>query len=227
MTTPHEQMWAAIEAFTNTTRRDGRIIPSLWDQLQASIDTSAGNGGGRGRAPQSPLNTAVVSLVDEVERLTRFELLSIDCRPTGNIPNDLRTINNQLATWPNARLTWVTRITTWTAQATMILTPPEHVTLLRGHACLACEARTISIWNNGEMVVQPALRLIWADNDDPNLSRIDYIHCQACGDSRWTADLHLIAEHTAMLNLTTETLTNGVPSAPVDETRPYRACKAR
>lgn len=257
MTDPHEQLWAAIEQLTNPTRDNQGTIPSLWDQLQQSIDTTAGNGGGRGKSPQLPLNTAVLSLIDEIQRDVAQELRSLgldtinrltkyvrpDCRcripyspckgykivarRRRDIPAELRLLNEELAQWPADRIEWAKRITTWCQQATLILTPPEHITMLRGQHCIDCQARTVTIWNDGEYVVQPALRLIWDDNPDPETSQVDFIHCQNCGRSRWHADLHAIAEHTAMLNLATETLTSGVLSAAVDETRPHKVRTGR
>lgn len=229
-----DDLFPLIQEFTNPQREredpkdpTSRWVttPPLWDQLVESTARGGGLGGSVHRS-RPPVATQVLSLVStvrsacstELERIGRRPIwqtrpVPADCehfhpRPDSTIvemwrdvPAELRAISANGRLGEEARTGWAERVADWIIQAKAALgqTTPR-IQLPRGTRCMDCEQAWVTVVEDGEEVRQPALRLVWHGN-----GTLHYVACQACGKSRWPADLHALAEHQLRVMLEAET----------------------
>lgn len=234
MTAPVVDLVAAIDHLTNPIREQRpatgrwRTVASLWDQLCDSLVTRAGFGS-RGVSSQPPLNSAVVSLVEEVERATAAAMADMACAPmwvtrryrrphcscaplracpgwewaerrTRDVSGELRAIHAGLRAYPDLSAQWAAVVEDWVARAAAIVSPAR-VTYLRGHRCLDCDSREVTVTVDGEAARRPALSLAWSEDQ-----QISAVICACCGSRRWPYDLLAIAEQSMNWAATAETL---------------------
>lgn len=208
-------LFPAIDAFTNPIRQrtdpdnntsTWQTTPSIWDQLTASTAKHTGtNGYTASMRSRPPISTDVLSLIEEVKRISGRELRDhhVDYRYTDDhqrdIPSELRAIHALLVpAHPTIAIAWTYYLRGWRREGLRVLgLIAPRISLPRDARCIDCGARDVTERNGyGETVIAPALRLAWDDD-----GRITNVWCAACQVERLPADLHLIAAHLANLDL--------------------------
>lgn len=192
----------AIGEFTNPYRENDGSVPSLWDQVLAGVTRSGGAGGKPSSRP--PVTSGQLSLVAEVERVCRTELSiagdtvshTRDGERDGerDIPDELRRIHHHLRPWPAQADRMAHEVRQWCAQARELLgLIPQRISLPRGTRCPACDQAWVDrVTDDGELVREPALVLLWSDDD-----RVERYACLACHHDAEASELHDVAEHQA------------------------------
>ena len=135
-----------------------------------------------------------------MERVCRSELSiagdTVSHTRTGerDIPDELRRIDHQQRPWPAQADRVACEVRQWCAQARELLgLVTKRISLPRGTRCPACdEAWVDRVTDDGELVREPALVLLWSD--DGYINR--YV-CLACHHEAEAGELHDVAEHQA------------------------------
>lgn len=236
-----EDLWSVIEEFTNATRQQDpqgnwQLIPSLWDMLQDSTIRAGGRGSAVSRS-RPPISTAVVALVQEVEKACRMELRSRRADPVlvpilGRAPGcSCRTPQKACSPGNPTEQPTIGQRHDIPAELrrinSLIRHEPEDVEewtgMLRRWTLQATDALGLSNNLPGTLRDIPCVDCHQAwdyENVDgetvkrPTLhlkwrgTLVHYVWCSACGSSRWPADLHFIAEYAMSANLSRETMTD-------------------
>jgi hypothetical protein len=184
-TTPRD-LWAACDRLTNPTRErltldTGTIwirLPSLWLQLHEAVESGAGQKtGSGGQQSKPPCDSAALSLLIEIATAVRDGCLAVRIKRTRDVPKDLRQIVSDVIRRddPAALTTSHELIRSWVARVKVTISnDPDRTWPMRG-ACRVCSSTTVPVWEDGEELRAPALRV------HSEHGVIDRVECSFCG----------------------------------------------
>lgn len=196
MSTTELTLGEAVQILTedheHSTERGSGIEPGLLLMLEVAIkSTGTSRSGGSGNRAGSVLDAGALELRDEIARV-----VGANWPGRGSPKRQATPLPQRLQEWAavvaGGSNEWALQefCAYWVAQIRELLDPPRRIPL-RGQPCLWCDAETVSLEQDGETVIVPAMLATVGQNP----MRVE---CRACA-AEWEGGSILHLGYAALL----------------------------